>query len=132
GKMLVSGSEDQTAKIFDATTGSEICTLRGHGRILCAAFSRDSARLIVGRYGSHEAAELWDLSSKKPPHTLVREGTVFGVSFSPDGQRAVTMSSTDGKGWDLVSPGELFTFSETGGTEFGISYSLDGKLIATE
>jgi WD40 repeat protein len=109
-------------------------TLPGHGRILCAAFNHDSARLIVGRYDSDEAAQLWDVSSKTALrlHPLVSGGTVFGVSFSPDGQRAVTWSSTDGKGWDLASHEELFTFSESGGTETGIAYSPDGKRIATE
>jgi len=76
---------------------------------------------------------VWDVSSKKPLGTLVRGDSVFGVSFSPDGRRAVTMSSEEGKGWDLASPAESLTLSVSGGsTRRGIAYSPDGKRIATE
>ena len=46
GKRIVSGSDDKTLKVWDATTGQETLTLRGHtGRVSSLAFSPDGRRL---------------------------------------------------------------------------------------
>ena len=36
GKRLASASEDNTVKVWDAATGQELLTLKGHTRIACA------------------------------------------------------------------------------------------------
>ena len=46
GKRLVSASADQTVKVWDAATGSETLTLKGHtGGVFSVAFSPDGKRL---------------------------------------------------------------------------------------
>lgn len=134
GKMLVAGGQDGTAKIFDASSGSEIRTLPGHARILCATLSPDGTRLIVGRHGSDEAATVWELSSKKPPHKLLSGESVRVVSFRPDGLRAVTRGERGGKVWDFGSDDykKVFVLSDDGELSFGIAYPPNGKQIATE
>jgi WD40 repeat protein/serine/threonine protein kinase len=47
GSRLGTSSEDGTAKVWDATTGEELLTLSGHGRILDLAFSPDGTRLAT-------------------------------------------------------------------------------------
>src|SRR5262249_22675701 len=49
GARLVTASGDQTAKVWDARTGTELLTLRGHtGAVYSASFSPDGTRLVTG------------------------------------------------------------------------------------
>ena len=46
GKRLASASEDRTVKVWDAATGQETLTLKGHtGSVNSVAFSPDGQRL---------------------------------------------------------------------------------------
>ncbi len=48
GKRLATASEDQTAKVWDAETGKELLTLRGHsGSVYGVAYSPDGKRLAT-------------------------------------------------------------------------------------
>jgi WD40 repeat protein len=138
GKRLASGSTNGETRVFDAISGSEIRKLAGHARILSAALSSDGTRLIIGSYGSQEpeTARVWELSSDKPPNVFVRDDSIFGVAFSPDGKRAVTSGMVSpAKVWDVSSRNqpfkELFPLAEDNGGNRGIAYSPDGKQIAT-
>ena len=49
GKRIVSGSGDRTVKVWDATTGQETLTLKGHTRtVRSVAFSPDGKRIVSG------------------------------------------------------------------------------------
>jgi WD40 repeat protein len=49
GKQIVSGGEDKTVRLWDATTGQEVQQPRyQRGVVWAAAFSTDGKRLVVG------------------------------------------------------------------------------------
>jgi WD40 repeat protein len=49
GKMIVSGSDDNTLKLWDTETGKEIATLAGHiGEVNTCAFSPDGSVIACG------------------------------------------------------------------------------------
>ena len=88
GKRLASGSADGTVKVWDALTGQETLTLKGHnGRVASVAFSPDGQRIASGsRDGT---VKVWDALTGQ--ETLTLKGHTKGISsvvFSPDGQRA--------------------------------------------
>ena len=57
-RRIVTGSEDGTAKVWDARTGAEVLTLRGHtGPVRSAAFSPDASRIVTA---GDTTARIWD------------------------------------------------------------------------
>jgi WD40 repeat protein len=59
GKRSVSGGSDQTLKIWDAETGHETLTLRGHAMgVLSVAFSPDGTRIVSG--SDDRTLKVWD------------------------------------------------------------------------
>jgi quinoprotein glucose dehydrogenase len=71
GKRIVSGSDDQTLKVWDATSGQNTLTLTGHtGRVTGVSFSPDGKRIASGG-GAEPVTEardntikVWDASSE--------------------------------------------------------------------
>ena len=94
GKRVVSGSSDQTIRIWDAQTGSPVLDpLEGHtGWVWSVAFSPDGKRVVSG--SDDQTIRIWDAQTGSPVldplegHT----GQVLSVAFSPDGKRVVSVS----------------------------------------
>jgi tetratricopeptide (TPR) repeat protein len=73
-------------KLWDAMTGQEIVTLKGHRRLVtCVAISPDSARIVSASFDG--TAKLWDADTGQETLTLTGQGAVVSVAFSPDGAR---------------------------------------------
>jgi len=92
GKRIVMGSDDQTAKVWDATAGKDLVTLKGHTNpISSVAFSVDGQRILTGSWD--RTAKLWETSSGRELLTVNgHSGQITSVLFSPDGHRIVTAS----------------------------------------
>ena len=58
-RRIVSGSVDKTLKVWDAATGQETLTLKGHTeRVRSVAFSPDGRRIASGSYD--KTVKVWD------------------------------------------------------------------------
>jgi WD40 repeat protein len=132
GKRLATASEDKTARVWDAKSGEELLTLRGHSNfVFGVAFSPDGNRLATA--SADGTAKVWDAVSGKEVLTLRgHTDSVWGVAYSPDGKRMATASS-DGtaKVWDAVSGKEVLTLRGHTQSVGGVAYSPDGKHLAT-
>ena len=74
GQRIVTGSGDQTAKVWDAASGKELLTLKGHGsRVWSVAFSPDGQRIVTG--SRDQTAKVWDAASGKELLTLKGHGS---------------------------------------------------------
>src|SRR5262249_46713929 len=97
---------DQTVKLWDAATGDELRTLRGHGGYVWkVAFSPDGRYLASGSWDS--TVKIWDVATGTEVRTLRgHAGNVWSVAFSPDGKRLASASGYAGKGevkvWDAI------------------------------
>jgi WD40 repeat protein len=59
GSRIATAGYDQTVKLWDAATGREVFTIRGHkGAVLCVAFSPDGRRIATGSID--KTAKIWD------------------------------------------------------------------------
>ena len=68
GRRIVSGSGDQTLRVWGAESGEEMLTLKGHsGTVTSVAFSPDGRRIISGSHD--QTIKVWDATSRqeKPP-----------------------------------------------------------------
>jgi WD40 repeat protein len=91
GGRVVTASEDNTARVWDAATGKEVTRLDGHGAIvLSASFSPDGARRHgVGR--QHGAGVGRGGQGRRSPASGHSDFVTI-ASFSPDRGRVVTAS----------------------------------------
>ena len=60
GKMALTASEDQTARLWDVESGKEILVLKANGKLDSAIFSPNGRRVLTL---SKAAAQLWDAQS---------------------------------------------------------------------
>ena len=85
GKLLASASADHTVKVWNAATGAELRTFRGHKQVVRGlAFSPDGGRIASA------AGEvlLWDPATGAVEQTLrSTKPEIHSVAFSPDGLR---------------------------------------------
>ena len=109
GKFVITASEDNTARIWDATNGKELSVLAGHtARVTSVAFAPGDNPTRAVTASQDGAVKLWDTKENKEILTLdghTRE--VTSVAFSPDGKYVLT-ASEDGRAilW-LTTPWEF-------------------------
>jgi WD40 repeat protein len=84
--QIISGSDDETIQVWDATAAAEVLpTIQGHTDIVASvAFSPDGSRIVSG---SHDkTVQVWDLKTGDEVAALPnRLYPVESVVFSPDG-----------------------------------------------
>jgi hypothetical protein len=92
GTHIVTGADDNTARVWDAKTFAELTVLTGHTNMVTSvAGSPDGARILTG--SRDNTARVWD--AKTFAELTVLRGhtnTVTSVAVSPDGARIVTGS----------------------------------------
>jgi WD40 repeat protein len=106
GKLLASGSNDGTVKLWDAATGKNTTTLKVDGvgvtGMEAVAFSPDGKTLAAASSGG--ALNLWDVRAQTWTAILTGDfGESFvAVAFSPDG-KVVAAGTLEDKIelWDL-------------------------------
>src|SRR5262249_57021129 len=109
GKRLVSAGEDRMVKVWDATTGQALLTLRGHAqRVTCVCFSPDGKRLASASWD--KTIRLWDAALGQEM-TFHGPGPVLSACcFSPDGQSLACGGDADVSGvtqWDMRTGQEV-------------------------
>jgi WD40 repeat protein/serine/threonine protein kinase len=136
GKWLASGGWDGHVRVRDWAAGKQIADFET-GSLARAAFSPAGDVLATASEG--HAAQLWDVGHDQLLADL--EGDLFRfhcVAFSPDGKRVAAGGGDWKPGgiaqvnvWDVASKQQIQKL--TGHTKpiLGLSYSHDGKLIAT-
>jgi len=103
GKYIASGTgsaglngpvrADNSAKVWDATTGQTVLTLnRGADEAYAVAWSPDSKDIAVG--GDDHSIQVWNVQSQQP--VMVHQGqndVIFSVAWSPDGKEIASASA---------------------------------------
>ncbi len=130
GRIALSGSGDNTLKLWDMATGKELRSFTGHsGPVHSVAISPDGRTAVSGGAGLDKTLKLWDLASGKELRTFTgHSSTVFSVAIAPDGRTALSGSVDKTlKLWDLASGKELRTIS-TGHSMTSVAIAADGRI----
>ena len=132
GQRIVTGSFDQTAKVWEAGSGRGLLTIKGNGaRIWSVAFSPDGWRIVTG--GADGTAKVWEAASGRELLRLKgHSAMIVSVAFSPDGQRVVTGSlDQTAKVWDIANGKELLTLKGHSYDLLFVAFTPDGQRIVT-
>ena len=132
GKTALTGSRDNTARLWSLETGETLLTLKGHdGSVSSVAFSPDGKTALTGSVDN--TARLWSLETGETLLTLKgHDSYVNSVQFSPDGKTALTGSvDNTARLWSLEAGGTLLTLKGHDGSVSSVAFSPDGKTALT-
>ncbi|KAI9772614.1 MAG: hypothetical protein M1839_002427 [Geoglossum umbratile] len=131
-RLLASGSQDRSIKLWDPTTGELHGTLEGHSdSVSKVTFSPDSHLLASG--SDNGTIGLWDLTTKELCGIFEGHlGRVLTVAFSPDG-RLLATASVDGtvRLWDPTTGALHSTPGDHPHHGLTVTFSPDSHLLAS-
>jgi WD40 repeat protein/tRNA A-37 threonylcarbamoyl transferase component Bud32 len=132
GRRLASARYDGAIQVWDAATGKETLTLRGHSSgVRGVAFSPDGRRIAAA--DEDRTVKVWDAATGRQTLTLTGHADfVFAVAFSPDG-RHIASASFDRtiRVWDAATGKETLTLRGHGKAVMGVAFSPDGRRLAS-
>ncbi len=130
GRTLVSGSEDNTVKVWDIESGSLLRTLEGHvSFVLTVSVGADGRTVISG--SEDKTVKVWDLETGALRMTLAGHGSsVDAVAISPDGRTAISGSDDETvKIWNLETGALHLTLAGHTGSVNAVAFTADGREV---
>ena len=131
GRLLVTGSADKTARLWNASTGRQLHVLRQRGHVLAEHFSPNGRLLVTA--SSDGTAAVWAVGTGERILLLTgATGIAEDASFSPDGKEIVVAfgdrlariyNSEDGR---LLAP-----LAGHGDAVTSVAYDPSGRTIVT-
>ena len=134
GKAVLTGSNDKTARLWDAATGQPIAEpLRAQAPVWAVAFSPDGKVVLTGSADADGIARLWDAATGQPIGTPMRhQGGLISLAFSPDGKAVLTGSfDQSARIWDAATGQPIGIPMEHQLMVTSVAFSPDGKSVLT-
>jgi eukaryotic-like serine/threonine-protein kinase len=143
GRRLVSGADDNMARLWDGLTGErQGGPLLHSDSVRALAFSPDGKLLASACHGVtfRTDMQLWELADTREPRKLAMKQTpgmgssldVNGLAFSPDGQR-LAAGGGPLRIWDLAKGGDsaVLIWQKTYPSYiYSVAFAPDGKTVA--
>lgn len=133
GKRFITGSYDQTCKMFDSETGEELLSLEEHENIIyCVAFNNPfSNRIATGSFD--KTAKIWDTDNGMCLSTLIgHDSEVVCLGFEPQGHSLATGSMDwTSKIWDVETGKCTVDLKGHSGEVISLAFSSEGDRLIT-
>ena len=132
GKLFATGGSDGVIRWWDAASGKELLTCRGHeNAVISVAFSPDGEGLASGSHDN--TIKLWDCHTGECLQTFTgHENLVNSVAFSPSGKWLVSGSDDNTiKLWDCHTGECLRTFTGHESWVRSVAFSPNDKWLAS-
>ena len=129
---MVTASDDNTARVWNADTGKPVGTPMTHGGpVSSASFSPDGKRVVTA--SEDKTARVWDADTGKSVGEPMTHGdAVRSARFSTDGKRVVTASDDNtARVWDADTGKPVGEPMTHGDSVNSASFSPDGKRVVT-
>jgi WD40 repeat protein/tRNA A-37 threonylcarbamoyl transferase component Bud32 len=124
--------DPERVKVWNATTGQVIFTLRGHTKtVFHVVYSPARDRLATASWD--KSVRVWDAKTGRCLWTLLgHRGVVWRVAFNPDGARLAS-ASDDGtvRIWDLKTGRVVRTLKGHDGPVYCVTFRPDGHRLAS-
>ena len=130
GKRILSGSWDNTLRLWDVDSGEAIGSpLLGHDELVeSVAFSPDGKNIVSG--SDDQTVRMWDAETREPlgAPIKVHGGQVMAVAYSPDGTRLASASFDNTiRIWDVAKMEARYVSQKHG----NIDLVLNGDIVPT-
>jgi uncharacterized delta-60 repeat protein len=129
GKYVASSSYDNTARIWDTTTGSEVAKLLHDNLVDDIAFSPDGMKVVSG--STDNTVRIWETSTGKELLRMTHDSWVLSVNFSPDGKYVVSGTYNGSVYiWDAITGSEFVRMDDEVVVNC-VEFSPDGKYVVS-
>jgi WD40 repeat protein len=130
-KLLATGSEDKTIRLWDAATGQQLAVLEGHTDAVSAIeFSPNGELLASG--GKDSRIQFWDVATRTPKAMSQGKTAIRCLTFAPGGKQ-LAMGDEEGivriLNVDDAQPQAVLT--DHAGTVFCVAFNRKGDLLAS-
>jgi WD40 repeat protein/tetratricopeptide (TPR) repeat protein/predicted Ser/Thr protein kinase len=132
GKTLLTGSNDKTARLWEAATGEPIgLPLEHQGSVTSVAFSPDGKTIVTG--SSDKTARLWNRATGKViGQPLRHQGSIHAVAFSPDSKLVLTGSEDKtAQLWQTATGNPIGPPLQHQDGVIAVAYSRNGDFVLT-
>jgi WD40 repeat protein len=132
GRLVVTASEDKTARLWNTENGDQLAILKGHEEaVRLANFSPDGRYLITA--STDKTARLWTVKTGEPSAAPLRhDKAVRSAAFSPDSQRVVTSSDDNtARVWDVQTGKQIAILQGHTKPVRVAVFSHDGRRVMT-
>jgi WD40 repeat protein len=134
GKYIVTGSFDQTLKMWDTATGKEVRTFggqQGHQKmVLCVALSPNGQMMVSG--GLDNQLKVWDVPSSSPLKSLANNAEINDIALTTDSKKVAT-AGKDGlvKIYNVDDGKELFKLEGHAGEVKSVAFSANNAVVGS-
>ncbi|MGD1907040.1 MAG: DnaJ domain-containing protein [Leptolyngbyaceae cyanobacterium] len=135
GSKLVTGSHDQTLKIWNPQMGRVLKTLKGHDRAICTVAVSGDGKLIASA-GVDQTIRIWAMHSGKQVQVLRslfsgHSDTITALAFHPNSPLLISASQDwTVRLWDLNTGKEIEVLKHQGEAILALAVNPTGKAIA--
>jgi WD40 repeat protein len=129
GKKIVSGSQDNTARVWESATGKEIAKIIHDGSVRTVAYSPDGRYVVSG--SEDNTVRVWEAATGNEIARMTHEDYVDSVAFSPDNKYVVSGSlDKTARVWDFSTGKEIARVTHDGYVS-SIDISPDGRYVVS-
>ncbi|MEE8502177.1 MAG: WD40 repeat domain-containing protein, partial [Kiloniellales bacterium] len=132
GRTVLTGSYDETARLWDVATGVEVKRFDGHDWVVTSvAFSPDGQTVLTGSWD--KTARLWDVATGAEMKRFVGHyDEVTSVAFNPDGRTVLTGSrDRTARLWNVATGAKVKRFVGHDRWVLSVAFSPDGRTVLT-
>jgi WD40 repeat protein len=131
GTLIVTGSNDHTARVWSAANGAPVATLSGHtGSVSGVAISADGSLVVTA--SADATAIIWDLKAPATPRAVLKTHALAlsAVALSADGKLIVTASADKSvRVWDAATAAPTGVVINVDQPVTAVTFSANGKHI---